>query len=71
VDREAAPLRLAHGVRASLATTSLSDPDLSVQLDAIQARCNDIGDALARACFAYPNDRSGGRHSQAARQAQN
>jgi uncharacterized alpha-E superfamily protein len=71
VPREAAPLRLTHGARSALANMSLSGPGLSAELDAIQVRCNDIGDALARVCFAYPTDRAGGRHTQAARQAQN
>src|SRR5437763_16803166 len=60
VPREAASLRLVHGARAALAASGLSEPALSAQLDAIQARCNEIGDALARACFAYPADRSAG-----------
>jgi uncharacterized alpha-E superfamily protein len=72
IGRETAVLRLAHTARAALAATSLSDPGLAAEFDAIQIRCNDIDDALARACFAYPTHHGrGARHPQAVRQAQN
>jgi uncharacterized alpha-E superfamily protein len=72
VGREAAALRLAHGARAALAAVRIGEPELWGQLDAIQARCNEIDDAISRACFAYPTNASrGAQHSQAARQAQN
>ncbi len=51
-----------------------ADRRLAVLLDQIQARCNDIGEAIAETCFAYPHDDPTGhdrQRPQAARQAQN
>jgi hypothetical protein len=51
-----------------------ADRRLAELLDRIQARCNEIGEALSETCFAYPHHDPSGhdrQRPQAARQAQN
>jgi uncharacterized alpha-E superfamily protein len=72
VPAEARALGIAAGARAALADARLGEPRLWRRLDGIPARCDQIDEALSRACFAYPAHRAGGaQHSQAVRQAQN
>lgn len=65
--------RAAKGMLLDLANLP-GDRRLAVLLDGIQARCNDIGEAISETCFAYPHDDPSGhdrQRPQAARQAQN
>jgi uncharacterized alpha-E superfamily protein len=72
IPADADAVALAGAARAALVEARIGEPALPRRLDGIQARCNEIDDALSRACFAYPAHRAGGaQHSQAVRQAQN
>jgi uncharacterized alpha-E superfamily protein len=68
------PLALTRVARAGLEAARRPDVrGLAALCDRIQARCNEIGEAIAESSFAYPHDDPSmhERRPQAARQAQN